>query len=469
MVKNKYNLIKPTKLLKQVALILTLFSAHTTGVAKADIKIYQADIFHFTADPSHQDHAYQFFPNGGLVIQEGKVLDMVSEGEIDQYRSKAELIDYRGKLIIPGFIDSHIHYPQTGMIGAHGEQLLEWLSEYTFPTEKQFSDKSYAKEVSSFFINQLQKNGTTTALVFGTVHPESVDALFEVAERENMRLIAGKVLMDRNAPDYLLDTPEQGYIDSKRLIEKWHKRGRLSYAITPRFAPTSTPEQLRQAAKLMDEYPDVYLHTHISENRDEVAWVKSLFPEADGYLDVYSHYDLNRDHSIFAHGIYLSDKEMRSMAKVGSALAFCPSSNLFLGSGLFPMHRANQQGVEIGLGTDIGAGTSFSLLQTMDEAYKVIQLQKSMFNNKSLASLSPFSAFYLATLGSAKALDIDDKVGNFVPGKEADFIVIDLEATDLMKFRMRNVKSLKDKLFVLQVLGDERAIKNTYIYGEKKH
>ncbi|WHI44863.1 guanine deaminase [Microbulbifer sp. VAAF005] len=450
-----------------VAKLFLLLSASSNFVY-AETTIFQGDILHFTSDPAKTSKAYEYIEDGGLIVKDGIIAGIISEEEISVKKRGAEIVDYRGKLILPGFIDSHIHYPQTGMIAAHGEQLLEWLKEYTFPTERKFSDKEHAKEVAEFFISQLLKNGTTSALVFGTVHPESVDALFEVAQRENMRLIAGKVLMDRNAPEYLQDTPQSAYSDSKKLIERWHNKDRLSYAITPRFAPTSTPEQLKQAAKLLDEYPDVYMHTHVSENKDEINWVKSLFPEANSYLDVYNIYGLNRDHSVFAHGIYLDDKEMESMASVGSAIAFCPTSNLFLGSGLFPLNRGEEINVSVGLGTDVGAGTSFSMLETMDEAYKVVQLQKSIGNNNNIKTLSPLKAFYLATLGSAKALDIDDKVGNFEKGKEADFIVIDLKSTDLMDFRMKSVKTLEEKLFALQVLGDDRAIYSTYIMGDKK-
>ncbi|WP_445355354.1 guanine deaminase [Microbulbifer sp. EKSA008] len=447
---------------------LFLLLSASSNFVYAETTIFQGDILHFTADPAKTSKAYEYIENGGLIVKDGIIAEIISEEEISKKQRGAEIVDYRGKLILPGFIDSHIHYPQTGMIAAHGEQLLEWLKEYTFPTESKFSDKEHAKEVAEFFISQLLKNGTTSALVFGTVHPESVDALFEVAQRENMRLIAGKVLMDRNAPEYLQDTPESAYSDSKKLIERWHNKDRLSYAITPRFAPTSTPEQLKQAAKLLDEYPDVYMHTHVSENKDEINWVKSLFPEANSYLDVYNIYGLNRDHSVFAHGIYLDDQEMESMASVGSAIAFCPTSNLFLGSGLFPLNRAEEINVSVGLGTDVGAGTSFSMLETMDEAYKIIQLQKSIGNNTGVKTLSPLKAFYLATLGSAKALDIDDKVGSFEKGKEADFIVIDLKSTDLMKFRMKSARTLEEKLFALQVLGDDRAIHSTYIMGNRK-
>ncbi len=260
---------------------------------------------------------------------------------------------------MPGFIDTHIHYPQAEMVGAYGEQLLEWLNNYTFPTEARYKDRDYSKEMSKFFIKQLLRNGTTTGMVFGTVHPESVDALFSEANKLNMRIVAGKVMMDRNAPDYLLDTPETSYNQTKTLIEKWHKKDRLLYAITPRFAPTSTPEQLEMAHKLREEYPDTYIHTHLSENTNEIAWVKELFPEQDGYLDVYHHYGLTGSKSVFAHCVHLEDQEWDCIQETDSAIAFCPTSNLYLGSGLFKMQEAWKRNVKVGIGTDIGAGTTF--------------------------------------------------------------------------------------------------------------
>ncbi len=365
--------------------------------------------------------------------------------------------DYSGKMIVPGFIDGHIHYPQTEMIGAYGEQLLEWLNNYTFPTERRYGDKDYAKDKAKFFVNQLLRNGTTTALTFCSVHPESVDALFETAEQINMRMIAGKVMMDRNAPDYLLDTAQKGYDESKALINRWHEKGRSLYAITPRFAPTSTPEQLDAAAALMKEHPTAYMQTHLSENKNEIAWVKSLFPENSGYLDVYHRRGLTGKRSVFAHCIHLEDEEWDCMRETDSVIAFCPTSNFYLGSGLFDWRRAEKNKVRITTSTDVGAGTSFSLIQTLNESYKVLQMQGQ--------KMSAFESLYSATLGSAAALDLQDKIGNFSVGKEADFVVLNPTATPLQQLRYDNSKSLSDRLFVLFTLGDDRNVYRTYVDG----
>ena len=400
----------------------------------------------------------RYVEDGLVIIHEGKIqwFGPWQEGQ-SRLPTNAELQHYPDQLIVPGFIDTHIHFPQTEMIGAYGEQLLEWLNTYTFPTEIQFQDASYSEKIAEFFVQELLKNGTTTALVFCTVHPESVDALFNAATTRNMRLIAGKVLMDRHAPEALTDTAETAYIDSKALIEKWHGQGRNLYAITPRFAPTSTPEQLQKAGQLKAEYPDVYVHTHLSENKNEIAWVKELFPEREGYLDVYHHYGLTGSKSVFAHCVHLEDKEWDCMHQTDSAIAFCPTSNLFLGSGLFPLKKTWDKGVKVGLGTDIGAGTSFNQLQTLNEAYKVQQLQGE--------KLSAFEALYHATLGGAKALSLDDRLGNFNIGKEADFVVLDLNATALQQLRQSRAKNIEDAFFALTMLGDDRNIAATYVYG----
>ncbi|MEL0630032.1 guanine deaminase [Psychromonas aquatilis] len=422
--------------------------------------VIRASFLHFINDPAkieNIEESYQYIADGLLVIEDGKV-KLLTDFTEEKAESYPVIEDKRGQLIMPGFIDTHIHYPQSEIIASYGEQLLEWLETYTFPTEKQFSDKDYADEIAQFFINELLKNGTTSALVFGTVHPESVDAVFEEAQKIDMRLIAGKVMMDRNAPDYLLDTAQSSYDQSKALIEKWHNKGRLQYAITPRFAPTSTPEQLALAGKLKAEYPDTYVQTHLSENKDEIAWVKSLFPEREGYLDVYQHYGLTGDKSIFAHSIHLTDKEWASMSETKSVIAFCPTSNLFLGSGLFNLEKADNNDIRVGLATDVGGGTSFSALQTLSEAYKILQLQGQ--------NLSVFKGLYMATLGSAESLSIDHKVGNFAVGKEADFISLNWAATDLQQLRMKNAKNLQDKLFALMMLGDERNIQSTYVAGK---
>jgi guanine deaminase len=426
-------------------------------------KAYRAAILHSLADPAvvGVEQSYQYFEDGILLIENGKVAEVGAASDLLPKLAGVEVEHYRDALITPGFIDTHIHYPQTGMIASYGEQLLDWLNTYTFPTERQFEDKAHASDVAAIFLKELLRNGTTTALVFGTVHPQSVDAFFEQADRLNLRMIAGKVLMDRNAPDYLTDTAESGYAESKALIERWHGKGRLHYAVTPRFAPTSTPEQLELAGKLLGEYPDLYMHTHLSENRKEIEWVKELFPERKGYLDVYDHHKLIGPRAVFAHGVHLCDDECKRLAETGSAVAFCPTSNLFLGSGLFDLNKLEQHGVLVGLGTDVGAGTSFSQLQSLNEAYKVMQLQGK--------KLDPFKSLYLATLGGANALYLDDRLGNFLPGKDADFVVLDYNATPLMGYRMQQARTLEERLFALTMLGDDRTVKETFAAGISVH
>lgn len=417
------------------------------------------DIVKTVEQPEEIESHLRFIEDGLMLLRSGKVewFGTWQEGK-HLIPEGIRVRDYSGKMIVPGFVDTHIHYPQSEMVGAYGEQLLEWLNKHTFPAERRYNDIEYAREMSAFFIKQLLRNGTTTALVFGTVHPESVDALFEAAHNINMRMIAGKVMMDRNAPDYLLDTAETSYSQSKALIERWHHNGRLLYAITPRFAPTSTPEQLAMAQRLREEYPDTYLHTHLCENKDEIEWVKALYPERKGYLDVYHHYGLTGKNSVFAHCVHLEESEWDCLRDTGSSIAFCPTSNLYLGSGLFNLRKAWHKQIKVGMGTDIGAGTTFNMLQTLNEAYKVMQLQGWR--------MSAYEAFYLATLGGAKALGLDDIIGNFNIGKEADFVVLEPTATPLQQLRYDNSVTLMDKLFVMMTLGDDRSIYRTYVDGQ---
>lgn len=427
------------------------------------MQAYRAEILHFLNDPNTEGKAaYEHFADGLLVVEEGKV---IAVGDATQLLSTlpdhATIEHHANSLLCPGFIDTHIHYPQTEMIAAYGEQLLQWLETYTFPTEKKFKDKAYATSIAKRFIAELLRNGTTSALVFGTVHAESVDAFFEVSSAKNLRMICGKVLMDRNAPDYLLDTPDSGYADTKTLIQRWHNNGRQRYAVTPRFSPTSSERQLQKAGELLQEFPDVYMHTHLSENQDEVAWVKDLFPHCNGYLDTYDQAGLLGKRSVFAHCVHLTDAEWERLSETNSNIAFCATSNLFLGSGLFDLNRAKKQNIDVGIGTDVGAGSSFSILQTLNEAYKIMQLRGER--------LSPFQSFYLATLGGAKALDIDDVVGNFCHGKEADFVILDKASTPLMGFRTKQCNNLSELLFVLTMLGDDRTVKQTFAAGNKVH
>ena len=410
-------------------------------------------------DPEESaEGGHEYFDDGLLVLADGWV---VAAGEaralLPTLPAGATITDHAGKLILPGFVDTHIHYPQTDIIAAHGEQWLEWLERYTFPAERRFGDPVHAREVADFFLTELLRNGTTTAAVFATVHPQSVDAFFEAAHVRGARMIAGKVMMDRNCPEFMRDTAQKSYDDSKALIARWHGRGRLLYAVTPRFAPTSTERQLELAGQLLDEHPGVYLQSHVAENRAEVAWAAQLFPGSRSYLDVYDRFGLLRERAIYAHCIHLDDTDRARMGASGAAMSFCPTSNLFLGSGLFDSDAARRHGVRVGLGTDVGGGTSFSMLRTQDEAYKVAQLGGHR--------MTPLSAFYHATLGGARALYLDDRIGNFARGKEGDFIVLDPAATPLIERRMRNAETLPERLFVLMMLGDDRAVAATYLMG----
>lgn len=432
------------------------------------LRAYRASILHFTANPAQQgDDAqyYEYFGDGLLVIESGHIRDCGDAKELlASYQAAGlslDVTDYSGKLIMPGFIDTHTHYPQTDVIGSYGTQLLDWLNTYTFPMEARFADLDLANDVANFFCDELLRNGTTTAMVFATVHENSVDAIFDAANSRDMRLIAGKVMMDRNAPENLCDTAQTSYQQSRDLIQKWHGKDRLSYAITPRFAPTSTEKQLELAGQLFAEFDDVYLQSHVAENTDEVAWVKELFPWSRSYLDVYDHYGLLGKRAMYAHCIYLDEQDRQRMADTQTAMAFCPTSNLFLGSGLFDMNTAQAMGIPVGMATDVGGGTSFSMLQTLNEAYKVLQMNGQ--------SLSPFQAFYQATLGSAQSLQLEHKIGNFEVGKEADFIVLDLTATPLMERRMAHTNNLKEQLFALMILGSDRNIQATYTMGESRY
>ncbi len=428
---------------------------------------FRASILHCLADPGGAtDHnktsAVEYIDDGLLIVEKGRVQEIgESETLLAGLSGNAEIVDFSDKLIIPGMIDCHVHFPQIDIIASYGEQLLDWLREYAYPAEQKFADADHAAEVADFFVDELLRNGTTTALVFATVHPQSVDAIFDKASTLNMRLISGKVLMDKNCPEELRDDVKSGYEDSKRLIDKWHGKGRLSYAITPRFAVTSSEGQLAGAGRLASEHSDVYVHTHLAESNDEVEMIAKQFSWSRSYLDVYEHFGLVRDRSVFAHCLHLDDQDRKSMADNGGAIAFCPTSNLFLGSGLFDLRSAHEKGIRVGLGTDVGGGTSLNVLRTASEAYKVLHLQDQ--------ALPPFDALYLATLGAAKALYLDDKIGNFEPGKEADFVVLDSKATSIISRRLSTSDDVAEKLFALIMLGDDRCVAATYLMGKCAH
>ncbi|MDO8651023.1 MAG: guanine deaminase [Undibacterium sp.] len=433
-----------------------------TNASNTELQAYRASVLHFTCDPAFHQDAHVWHEDGLLIIRDGKVQAAGDYAGLKNTLPEGLSVqDYRGKIILPGFIDTHVHYPQTDMIASSAPGLLPWLETYTFPTERQFSDPAHASEVARFFLDELLRCGTTTAMVYCTVHPESVDAFFTESEARNLRMVAGKVMMDRNCPEFLRDTAESGARESEALIKKWHQRGRQLYAITPRFAPTSSDAQMHLAGELARAYPDTYLQTHVAENTDEVAWVKALYPQARSYIDVYDHFGMLRPRAMFGHCIWLDDADRARMVETQSAGAICPTSNLFLGSGLFDFARADAQHLALSLATDVGGGTSFCMLQTMNEAYKVARMGGS--------HLPALRLFYLATLGAARSMQLEGVIGNFVAGAEADFIVLDPQATPLLARRTARTGSLEELLFVLALLGDDRTVAATYAAGRQVH
>lgn len=427
------------------------------------LQVFRASVLHFLGNPDELgEGAHQYWDDGLLILKDGKVHKLGDAlALLPALPPGLAVTDYRGRLIMPGFVDTHIHFAQADIIASHGEQVLEWLERYTFPEERRFADEAHAREVAEFTVKEMLRNGTTTSMVFATVHKSSVDAIMRAAESRGLCLIAGKVMMDRNCPHALCDTADGSYADSKELIGRWHGagQGRLRYAVTPRFAPTSSERQLALAGQLLDEHPGVYMQSHLAESKSECQWVQELFPWSKSYLDVYDRFGLLRPKAIYAHCIHLNDRDRRRMAEQGAAMAFCPTSNLFLGSGLFDAGLAAQSGVRIGIGTDVGGGTSFSILRTLHEAYKVIQLSGQ--------KMHAFQGLYHATLGGARALYLDDEIGNFAPGKYGDFVVLDLAATPLIARRMGKAQTLAERLFVLMMMGDEHMVEATHVQGHK--
>jgi len=411
----------------------------------------------FLVDPTE---AFMHEPDGLIVIQDGLIQ---SVGPYSALRPilppDASITDYSGCILSAGFIDTHVHYVQTGVIGSPGKQLLAWLDNYVFPAEELFADEEYARGIARVFCDELLRNGTTTACVYCAVYPQSVDALFAEALKRNMRIVAGKCMMDRNVPEALRDTAKSGYDQSKSLITKWHGKGRLGYAITPRWAMSSTPAQLEAAGALWQEYPELSVQTHVAENPDEVSFVASLFPERKDFLDVYEHYGLVGRRAVLGHGVWLSESEFARLHEREASIAHCPTSNFFLGSGSFHLSVAKDPArpIHVGLGTDVGAGTSFSLLGTLNEAYKV-----SALNGKPITAIE---GLYLATLGGARALGLEDRIGSLQVNREADIVVIDPKATPLLAFRNERSQSIEEVLFVLMTLGDDRTIRATYVAG----
>ena len=366
---------------------------------------------------------------------------------------------FPGRIIAPGFVDLHIHFPQIDVIGSPAEGLLPWLEHYTFPHEQRFSSPEYSAQAAAFFMAEMLRNGVTTALAFASSHPASVDALFAEAQKHQLRLIAGKVLMDQHAPDGVRDETQQSLLDTEALIQRWHGVDRLGYAITPRFVPSCSAGQLRGAGELAARYPDVWIQSHVAENRDEIAWVRELYPEARSYLSVYEQFGLMRPRAIYAHCIHFDDEDRALMRGTGAAAAVSPTSNLFLGSGFFDYAGADRVGFHYGLASDVGGGTSFSPFHTMLAAYYVGREGQT----KPGLSLGPQHLWWQHTAGAAQALGLEGVVGNLLPGCEADFVVLDPQATALLARRAAQAGSLDELLFSLIVLGDDRLVERTVI------
>lgn len=430
------------------------------------VHVYRGEIFSFTQQSGATGDNYIYLPDGALVVSGGKVVETGTYTDIQLRYPDAAVTDYRDYLLMPGLIDSHVHFPQIEMVGMYGRRLLDWLNDYTFPAEQAYQSADLAERNAHFFIHQLFRHGTTACMAYAATYPTSVDALFTAASRYDMLMLTGKMLMNRRAPEALLDTTEEGEADTRRLVERWHGKGRNRYVITPRFAITSTMDQLQMAGRLHQEYPDTYIQTHLSESLEEINTVKQLFPDCRDYLDVYEKAGLLTNRAVFGHCVHLSDNEWKRVGDAGAVVAHCPTSNLFLGSGLYPLRQADRYQVPTTIATDVAGGTSLSMFQTMGEAYKVQQLNSY--------PVSPLRLLYNATLGTARALGLAQSIGSFEPGTDADFIVVDYRATPLMETRTARLYeagrlTIEDIVFGLQMLGDNRCIDATYIRGDRMY
>lgn len=397
--------------------------------------------------------------HGALLIIEGRIAQIGDLAALQSARPDLPVIDHGDALITPGFVDAHAHYPQTGIIASWGKRLIDWLNTYTFPEEQRFGDAAYAREIAGMYLDFLLANGTTSVTSFCTIHPESVDALFDAAQARGMRIVAGKTCMDRDtAPEGLRDTSQTAYDQSKALIQRWHHNGRATYAITPRFSPTSTPEQLEALGALWAENPSCLMQTHLSEQTDEIEWVKSLYPEARDYLDTYEQFGLIGKGALFGHAIYLEPREIARLKDSDSSLIHCPTSNTFIGSGLFDMAARKADGLRVGLATDTGGGSSFSMLRTMAATYEIGQLRGT--------ALHPAQLLWLATKGSAQAVHLDHVIGSIAVGQEADLAVLDLHSTPAIAQRAARSQDIWEAVFPTLMMGDDRAIAAVYVMGQ---
>ena len=420
----------------------------------ADLLLGQ--VLSYTDDPfATGPEAARHLTHGAVLVEAGRIAAVGEAAALKAAHPQATRHDHGRALISAGFVDAHVHYPQTAIIASWGKRLIDWLNQYTFPEEMRFADPAYAADIADRYLGLVAANGTTTVCSYATIHPESVDAIFQAAQGRGMRLYAGKTCMDRNAPEGLRDTPQSAYDDSKRLLQKWHGVDRLSYVITPRFSPTSTPEQLAALGQLWREYPDCLMQTHLSEQTDEIQWVKDLFPQSRDYLDTYEAQGLLREGALYGHAIHLTEREKARLIEAGASLIHCPTSNTFIGSGLFDMGLARQ--LRVGLATDTGGGSSFSMLRTMAAAYEVAQLRH--------ASLHPSQLWWLATQGSARALHADHLIGNIAVGMEADLVVVDLASTAAIAQATARAEDIWQAIFPTIMMGDDRAIRATWVAG----
>ncbi|MFC7705256.1 guanine deaminase [Plastorhodobacter daqingensis] len=414
----------------------------------------------FAGDPFQVGpEAARHEPQGAVLVRDGQIAAVGQADSLRKAHPAAQIHDYGRALISAGFVDAHIHFPQTAIIASWGKRLIDWLNTYTFPEEMRFADPAYARAIAERTFDLTLANGTTTLCSYATIHPGSVDAFFAAAEARGLRALAGKTCMDRNAPEGLRDTAQSAHDDSRTLLERWHGRGRLSYVITPRFSPTSSPEQLEALGALWARYPDCLMQTHLSEQLDEIAWVRSLFPEARDYLDTYERFGLLGPNALYGHAIHLEPREKARLSEVGAAVVHCPTSNSFIGSGLFDMAGLASGGLRVGLATDTGGGSSFSMLRTMAAAYEIAQLRGQ--------ALHPAALWWLATCGSARALRLADRIGNLAPGMEADIAVIDLASTPAIAQRADRAESFWEALFPTIMMGDDRAIRAVWAGGRR--
>jgi guanine deaminase len=422
----------------------------------ADLLLGQ--VLRFEGDPFRDEDAARHDSHGAVLVDSGRIMACGAADRLRAAHPQARVTDYGSALISAGFVDAHVHYPQTAIIASWGKRLIDWLNIYTFPEEMRFADPAYAIEIANRYLDLTLSHGTTTVCTYSTIHPASVDAIFEAAQARGQRLYAGKTCMDRNAPDGLRDTAQSAYDDSRTLLQKWQGVDCLSYVITPRFSPTSTPEQLAALGALWREHPDCLMQTHLSEQTDEIAWVKELFPQSRDYLDTYEAQGLLREGALYGHAIHLTQREKDRLSEAGASLVHCPTSNTFIGSGLFDMGLARH--LRVGLATDTGGGSSFSMLRTMAAAYEVAQLRGQ--------ALHPSQLWWLATQGSARALHAEDRIGNIAPGMEADLVVVDLASTPAIAQATRRAGDIWQAVFPTIMMGDDRAIRVVWVNGKPR-